>query len=336
MPEAANPAGVGWPPYFPEPDGTILIEPKPHEPAKHMYDRDAATLEEKVAMMSGQGFFDSMKRTGMRWGVSSIVRTGASGWIKGVKLALLTARSPSTDSATSFVRCKATFGDYHRQMTETTLTPQRRFSPEIRRSMILDAAADMVEREGISRISMERIAKHANISKSLIYKYFDNATELLQELLKRELKDLRRAQFAAAEDAETFEELVRGITKAYLQNIAEKGLLIEKLQSDPAISESKDPTRFGRESAVNYLADIVHQNFSIPLSTARMVTDISFGVPSAAGSYLLRHPTDMEELEDITVSMIIGTVNGVRNDYMVRKRKLKRSQLVETKKTRPT
>ena len=28
----------------------------------------AATLEEKVAMMSGQGFFDSMKRTGMRWG----------------------------------------------------------------------------------------------------------------------------------------------------------------------------------------------------------------------------------------------------------------------------
>ena len=202
--------------------------------------------------------------------------------------------------------------------------------------MILDAAADMVEREGISRISMERIAKHASISKSLIYKYFDNTTELLQELLKRELKDLRRAQFAAAEDAETFEELVRGITKAYLQNIAEKGLLIEKLQSDPAISESKDPTRFGRESAVNYLADIVHQNFSIPLSTARMVTDISFGVPSAAGSYLLRHPTDMEELEDITVSMIIGTVNGVRNDYMVRKRKLKRSQPVETKKTRPT
>jgi len=54
------------------------------------------------------------------------------------------------------------------------------------------------------------------------------------------------------------------------------------------------------------------------------VTDISFGVPSAAGSYLLRHDINMEELEDITVSMIIGTVNGVRDDYLVRKQKLKR------------
>lgn len=190
--------------------------------------------------------------------------------------------------------------------------------------MILDAAAEMVEREGIWQLTMERVAKHGGVSKSLIYKYFDNINELLRELLERELTYLRRTQFAAAEAAETFEELVRGITKSYLGNIAKKGLLIERLQADPSISETHDPTAFDRKVAVDYLADIVHRNFDIPIETARAVTDISFGVPSAAGAYLLRNKFDMEELEDITVSMIIGSLNGVRNDFMIRKRRLKR------------
>lgn len=202
--------------------------------------------------------------------------------------------------------------------------PKRRFSPEVRRSMILDAAAVLVEREGIWQITMERVAKHAEISKSLIYKYFDNIHELLRELLKRELAHLRHTQFAAAEAAETFEELVRGITKTYLRNIAEKGLLIEQLQADPAISQNDDPTAIDRDVAVEYLAAIVNRNFDIPIETARAVTDISFGVPAAAGSYLLRNDVDKAELEDITVSMIIGSINGIRDDYMIRKRKLKR------------
>lgn len=203
-------------------------------------------------------------------------------------------------------------------------TPKRRYSPKVRRSMILDAAATMVEQEGISQVTMERVAKHAGISKSLIYTYFESAERLLRDLLERELSSLRKEQLRAAEGAETFEQLVRGITRAYLGYISKKGLLIERLQSDPAISDTTDPTRFNRDVSVDYLAKIVNENFGIPFATARAVTDISFGVPAAAGSYLLRHDIGMEELEDITVSMIIGTINGVRDDYMVRKHILKR------------
>ncbi|MEM1144986.1 MAG: helix-turn-helix domain-containing protein [Pseudomonadota bacterium] len=203
-------------------------------------------------------------------------------------------------------------------------TRKRRYSPEVRRSMLLDAAATLIECDGISQLSMERIAKHADVSKSLIYRYFDSIQDLMRELLRRELVHLRETQFAAAEAAETFEELVRGITKSYLGNIARKGLLIERLQSDPAISATKDPTAFDRERAVDYLANIVNRNFDIPMDVARAVTDISFGVPSAAGAYLLRHEIDFDDLIEITVSMIIGSVNGIRDDYMIRKRKLKR------------
>ncbi|MGJ8563563.1 MAG: TetR/AcrR family transcriptional regulator [Alphaproteobacteria bacterium] len=209
-------------------------------------------------------------------------------------------------------------------MTQNTTISKRRFTPEVRRDMILDSTAKLVEKEGVSTLTMEQSAKGAGISKSLIYKYFDNIQDILKDLLKRELSGLRRAQIKAAEEAETFESLVRGITRTYLSYISKKGLLIEKLQADPSLSNSTDPTGYQRNAAVDYLAIIVNQNFGIPMETARAVTDISFGVPSSAGSYLLRHDIDMQELEDITVSMIIGTINGVRDDYMVRKQKLKR------------
>lgn len=190
--------------------------------------------------------------------------------------------------------------------------------------MILDSAAELVERDGMWQVSMEKLAAQAGISKALIYKYFSNVEQVFSELLERELKQLRDQQVVAAELAATFEDLVRGVTKAYLRYIQKKGLLIEKLQADPSISRTSDPTDFKRGTAVDYIARILTKNFDIPIETARAVTDISFGVPAAAGAYLLRHDVDIDDLEDMTVSMIIGSVNGIRDDYMMRKRRLKR------------
>ena len=177
----------------------------------------------------------------------------------------------------------------------------------------------------MSELSMEAIGQHADVSKSLMYKYFDSLQDLLKELLDRELTALRRLQDAAAERATTFEELVKGITHVYLSYIEERGLIIERLQADPSISKMHDPTDYQRTSAVEYLAEIVSKNFDMPMDIARAVTDISFGLPAAAGDYLLRSEIEREVIEELTVSMIIGTMSSVRFDYFARKRKLKRS-----------
>ncbi|MEO1035417.1 MAG: helix-turn-helix domain-containing protein [Pseudomonadota bacterium] len=190
--------------------------------------------------------------------------------------------------------------------------------------MILDNAADIIARDGITNLSMERISQQAAISKSLVYNYFDSLTDLLRELLERELKALRRQQFEAAESANTFEELVRGVTHAYLTYIDERGLIIERLQSEPSLAAGHDPTYYSRDTAVSYLAPIVSRHFDMPEDLARAATDISFGLPASAGEYLLRGEMDREALEDLTVSMIIGTFVMVRNDFLTRKQRLKR------------
>ena len=200
---------------------------------------------------------------------------------------------------------------------------RQRFSPEKRRALILDFTADIVAREGVALLSMERVGKEAGVSKSLVYNYFENLTELLRELLEREHKMLRRLQFEAAETATTLEEIVQNVTHVYLKYISERGLIIERLQSEPSVSDLHDPTEYSREGAVNYLAEIISDHLEMPLELATMMTDISFGIPASAGEYLLRTKADLEQVEKLTVNMILGALIMVRNDHFTRS-KIKR------------
>lgn len=202
-------------------------------------------------------------------------------------------------------------------------TPQkrRRLSPEKRKSLILDHTADIVAREGVSALSMDRIGKEAGISKSLVYTYFDNLTELLRTLLQRELKSLRKKQQEEAESAETFEQLVRGVTHQYLKYIEERGMLIERLQAEPSVAGGNDPTDYSRAEAVEYLARLIEDNFNVPPKIAHAATDISFGLPATAGAYYLHNNMPREEVEEIAATMILGSFSALRNKHGLRLQK---------------
>lgn len=191
-----------------------------------------------------------------------------------------------------------------------------RLSPEVRKNLILDCAAEVVAAEGVSALSMERLGKEAEISKSLVYAYYPSMTELLKILLKREYKRLRAMQDEAARSAETFEQLVRRITKAYLSYMDDRGLILERLAAEPSLSQHGDPTEFSRDVAVKYLAKVVHKNFEIDMSIALPAVDISFGMPAAAGTYLIHNNVSRQTIEDITVTMIIGSVEALSTNYV--------------------
>lgn len=200
--------------------------------------------------------------------------------------------------------------------------------------MILDEVADLIEENGVSAITMDQVAQSCGVSKSLVYNYFDSLTDLLKELLERELKTLRERQYEAAKAAETFEDLVRSVTHEYLAYIDERGLIIERLQSEPSISDTDDPTQYGRSASVDYLAPVVANNFDLPMDLARAATDISYGLPAAAGQYLLTREMTLQEVEDIAVSMIIGSVVMVKNDYLIKRKKLRRKRNDQTRNDR--
>ena len=203
--------------------------------------------------------------------------------------------------------------------------PRRRIrlSPEKRQAMILEITAKLVSDEGVSAVTMDRVGREAGISKSLVYNYFPNLSDLLKATLERELRVLRGGQAVAAREAETFEGLVRGVTKVYLNYIQDRGLIIERLQAEPSLSAVSDPTQYGREGAVHALAMIVAKQFSLPMPIASAVTDISFGIPAAAGAFLLHGDLPAEKVEELTVQMILGSIKGVVEHELISERGLR-------------
>lgn len=202
-------------------------------------------------------------------------------------------------------------------MTQTNIPkkPRIRLSPDARKTMILDQAAKLVASEGVSAVSMERLGKEAGTSKALMYSYYPNVTPLLKELLTREYRHLRKLQFEAAESADTLEQVVRRVTNVYLSYIKTNGLLIERLAAEPTVANSGDPTEYNRDSAVLYIAQIFSDNFGIDMDIAQPVVDISYGLPAAAGHYIVHHDTDFQRIEDITVAMILGSLEAVQKKY---------------------
>ena len=73
----------------------------------------------------------------------------------------------------------------HAPLNEFSMTQsvRRRLSPEDRRNQILDCARQVILEHGLSTLTMERLAKQAEVSLPLIYKYFDTRLQLLQALL---------------------------------------------------------------------------------------------------------------------------------------------------------
>ena len=202
-----------------------------------------------------------------------------------------------------------------------------RLSPDVRKQEILEFTASVVSQEGVFAVSIERIGKALDISKSTVYSYYPSTTELLQALLKREMKSLRGLQQQAMEAANTVEQLVRGINHNHLNYIESRGLLISRLQAEPSVASIGGSTDFGRETAVQYIAKMISETFDLPMAITVPGVDISFGLPEAAAQCLNRKVADKRMIEDLTVSMILASVKALKESYEINMRPLPKLNL---------
>jgi AcrR family transcriptional regulator len=191
------------------------------------------------------------------------------------------------------------------------LTARRRLSPELRRDLILDAAAEIVAADGVSAASFEAVAARAGVSKALVYAYFQNRTTMLAALLRREYPAFRNAEPGPPDREHRFEDIIRATTRAYLSHVAEKGILLQRLLGEPAIAAAvaeahaigRDATAqwFGRQMAVEYGGD--------PEAAARLA-DVLMGVTGAAGARLYRDGGDVEAMTAFVTRILMAAVRS--------------------------
>jgi AcrR family transcriptional regulator len=77
---------------------------------------------------------------------------------------------------------------------------------------IVDTARSLVSRHGLKKVTIDDIARKAHVSKATVYKYFRNKTEIFDEVVATEARELLSAVLSAAEAEGTS----RGEFKAHL------------------------------------------------------------------------------------------------------------------------
>lgn len=81
---------------------------------------------------------------------------------------------------------------------------------EERKNLIMDVALEQFASEGFHNTTVNQIAKHASISKGLLYNYFSGKEELLSEIIRRSVNeiysyfDLNRDGYITEEEFEYF------------------------------------------------------------------------------------------------------------------------------------
>ena len=190
--------------------------------------------------------------------------------------------------------------------------PRRRMAPDARRDHILDAAARLILAEGVSAASMEQLGRAAGVSKALVYAYFPGPVELLATLLEREQRAFRATGRRLLEQAKDFESAVRLTTAAYLDHVATRGLLIERLLNEPGIAGiMADAERADRRATTDFFGRAITRKYGMDPRRAALAADMLMGLTGAAGLRLRRMGEDRELLLELAISLILASLAGI-------------------------
>ncbi|ORV49861.1 transcriptional regulator [Mycolicibacter engbaekii] len=184
--------------------------------------------------------------------------------------------------------------------------PRRRMSAQARRSQLLDHARDIVAAEGFAAVSIERVARAAEVTRTVVYQNFGDLAGLMSALLDREsgvaFAGMQSVEGALADDPDT---LGRGIL-AYLHAAPTSWRII---LSPPAGAppQLQARTELGRRYARNLAAGRLSRLVGRPVdaggATARLLL-------SSLEELALLHLTDPQAYPDELVLRYLRSLVG--------------------------
>lgn len=108
-------------------------------------------------------------------------------------------------------------------MPRTDRTPRQRLDPDARRQMILQAAVRTFAQQPYSEVSLGAIAKQAEASPALVYRYFESKERLYLEVANSAIVNLQQRQedalAAMPQDLPVLKK-IKKLTDVYLDHIA--------------------------------------------------------------------------------------------------------------------
>jgi len=188
------------------------------------------------------------------------------------------------------------------------MTKRLRLSPHDRRMQLLDCAGRIVLDNGLSKFTIDALAKEAGVSTPLIYKYFDTRLEILQALLIRESEEFSAKLQGQLERSPNYADIVRIFVTTNFDG-ARTGSLLKVLFSQPDVRSGLDSAQFTWVSKV--LVERTAQEFGMTKKQARQVVPMASAASRTAAERFSRVGGDRDAAINDTVKFIFGAFRGV-------------------------
>lgn len=185
----------------------------------------------------------------------------------------------------------------------------RRASPKLpleeRRGRLLDAAAQIIVREGLHAVTIKRVARDVGLTAPRAYHFFPSVDDLLIELARRELQSVRAARLQRIDTATRPAERLRLSTVTYLREVASRGGLLQVLQAAPAVRKGlRREQRALRSANTEVVAGRFSHSHGVPEDVARAATTVLTSAVLRTGRLLARGRLGLELAEDLAAEIV--------------------------------
>ncbi|WP_312162043.1 TetR/AcrR family transcriptional regulator [Phenylobacterium sp.] len=176
---------------------------------------------------------------------------------------------------------------------------------EERRAHLLDAAAQIIVREGLHAVSIKRVARDVGLTAPRAYHFFPSVDDLLVELARRELQAVRAAQQQRIDTATRPAERLRLSTVTYLREIASRGGLLQVLQAAPAVRKGlRREQRALRAANTEVVAGRFSHSHGVPEDVARAATMVLTSAVLRTGRMIARGRLGLDVAENLAAEIV--------------------------------
>jgi AcrR family transcriptional regulator len=180
-----------------------------------------------------------------------------------------------------------------------------RLAPEARAEQLIEAAAQIVAKEGLAAASMKRVARDLGISEAQAHNYYRRRDDLLIALARRELAAMEVARLAEIQRGEGGAERVALSTRAYLRQVDERGALIQVLLDNPEVRAGLRAERRARAtSARKEMSERLNLRYGLPRDLAYGATAVLTAVCLRAGRLLAARKIDLAMAERLSLAIV--------------------------------
>jgi len=197
----------------------------------------------------------------------------------------------------------------------TPAPARRRLPGDLRKVQLLDVAVELLGEGGPDAVTMEGVAARAGVSKTLGYRYFDNADQLLVAVHRREMAEMGHRVRSAIAGVNGFEPQVRASLAAWLDLLAERGPVIASILAVRPVSSPVDEASRSVHAAVSeFYGSLAAEAYDISPRVATVAASILLaGLEGLVDCWLSRR-MPRRELIDTYTTMCIAAFAALADD----------------------